>query len=282
MPFKRMYKKRPYGKRPKKYVKNKNLKKAVTKIVKSVNRKEAETKYVMQSPTSLGGSVLSDFVGFSQAITSSNECYRLIPNISRNAFSVGREGDVITPLSLTVKGRVSLNTAVPVSAGVLVHIFFLTSKSVKSWKAAGSAGNTIPITRLLDNGQDSKIGFGGDHYSSMMKVNKDEFTVIKHLRIHLTKPVGLVNYASTAGDLSGQAVSIEQGKFAKDFTVKIPLPARFQYSTADNDVVVQPTNYAPFMCCGWTYDDQYGNIVGNTTTFVRLTAQSHFYYQDPQ
>jgi len=267
-----------------KVVASKAAKKAITAIVRQVNKKDAETKFIIQSPVSLGGSTLNTFTGFSSGITTSNECYKLIPTILQGSDSFQREGDAITPLSLTVKGRISLQDRLTASADIIVHLYFLTCKAVKSLVTAGKALQVVPTSRLLDNGTGSKVAFDGTCYTSMYPVNKEEFNVIKHLKIRLSKSSGIHNFVGLVpGSWDSIATTAPPSTYARDFSVKIPLPAKLTYSNTDpttqsND----PSNYYPFMVAGWTFADASGDTASVSTTYVNIEAQSHLYFQDPQ
>jgi len=272
--YRKAYKKRKAAKT------TKNL----TRIIKKVIRKDAETKYVMEAPLNIGGGSLNSFTGFSQAITSVNEVYKILPSIQLGSNSHTREGDVITPLSCTFKGRISLNARSIASCGVYVHMYILTAKQCKSWNSAKNtaSNNVIPVDRLLDDGQGNKVGFIGQAYGSMYKVNNDEFNVIRHFVFHLTKGSGNYNALGSGGSSNESAGPYTPGENTKDFSVKIPLPKKFQYSSSQVAVTTDPVNYFPFMVCGWTWDDNYGNDVSITTTLVNIQAQTHLYFQDPQ
>jgi len=284
MPFAKKYMKRKAKKYAKKYAKKSvtKSKKALTKFVKNVIRKDAETKYVMEAPLNVGGGSLNSFTGFSSAITSSNEVYKILPTIQIGSNSHTREGDIITPLSCTFKGRVCLNARSLTSCGVYVYMYILTSKQCKSWNNAKLVAQAIPTSRLLDDGQGNKVQFIGQAYNAMYKVNTDEFNIIKVLRFHLTKGAGNYNALGSVGASNESASPYTPGENTKDFSVRIPLPAKLQYSSSTVAVTTDPVNSLPFMVCGWCWDDNFGNDASNTTTLVNIQAQTHLYFQDPQ
>jgi len=238
----------------------KSFAKRVAKIVKKTIRKDAETKYVMQAPLDVGGGSLNSFTGFSQAITSVSEVYKILPSVQIGSSSFTREGDLITPLSCTFKGRVALNARSLTSCGVYVHMYILTAKQCKSWNAIKNTASpfVIPVDRLLDDGQGNKVSFIGEAYGSMYKVNTDEFNVIKHKVFHLTKGAGNYNALGSGGSSNESAGPYTPGENTKDFTVRIPLPKKLQYSSSQVAVTTDPVNYFPFMVCGWTWDDNFG------------------------
>jgi len=257
---------------------SKPVRKAITTVIKQHERATSELKYVLGFPASLGGSVLNSYQGFSQAITNSNELYKLIPNTSQGDASHQRDGDVINPTSLVVKGRVVLNNRIGYSAGVFVHVYILTSKACKSWEAAGNSPDTVPISRLLNNGDSTKTTFTGSFFNSMLKVNEDDFNIIKHDIIHLVK--GVDNY-NAAQNLSTSAFPYPTGQNGRSFSYRIPLPKKLIYSNIQGVATNQPNNTLPFMVIGWTWDDSYGDTISNFTDLVQVEAQSHMYFRDP-
>lgn len=284
--FKKLANKRRNRKARQRYAsKPKAFKKAVTTIVKAVEKRRAETKFNVSYPISIGGNALNTFQGFSSAITSSNEVYSLIPAVLQGSQSHQREGDYITPLSLTIKGRVSIQDRVSSSTDINVFMFFLTAKACKSLYTAGLTSQAIPTSRLLDTGQDTKVPFDGSFYTSMLPINKEEFNVIKVLKFRLSKSTGTHNQVALGaiGVFPDIATSAPPSTFARDFSVKIPVPAKYSYTNASGGVSPQnaPSNHYPFMVCGWTYADGSGDTIPNST-IVQIEAQSHLYFQDPQ
>jgi len=256
----------------------KPTRKVITKVIKQHERATSELKYVIGFPTSLGGSVTNSYTNFTQAISNSNELFNLIPNVSPGDLSHQRDGDVINPTSLVVKGRVVLNNTYSYSAGIFFHIYILTSKACKSWVAAGQAVDTVPISRLLNNGDSTKTTFTGSFFNSMLKVNEDEFNIIKHDVFHLVK--GMDNY-NAAANLGQSAFPFPTGQNGRSFSYRIPLPKKLIYTNVQGVPSVQPNNTLPFMVCGWTFDDQLGDTISNYVDLVKLQAQSHLYFRDP-
>jgi len=259
----------------------KNFTKAVKAVVRRVNEKDAETKLVIDYPTSLGGSTLNQFVGFSQAITSSNEAYRLIPKVNQGSETFQREGNSITPKSLTLKLRCSLDARYMGAGGVNVHVFILTAKGVKSWIAAGQNVNAIPITRLLDDGQGNQAQFTGSAFNAWYPVNKNEFTVLHHKVLKLSKGYGDYQ-AMASGTLADSAYPFPNHQHTADYNCRIPIPAKFTYADNESGVVENPTNYCPFLVIGYTFDDNFGETITNAFEVVKVMGQTHLYFQDPQ
>lgn len=224
---------------PRKTKKAAKLSPPVVKAVKNILNAQTETKLKIAN-------VISDGVTFTRGITSTAEVYSCLPPVAVSTTSANshtRVGDQITPTSLVVKGRVSFTDNLALSRNITVHIFCLSAHAVRNFDNY----TAIPITSLLDNGAGSDVNFDGTVGRSMYPVNRESFTVHKYLKFPLYK-----GYNNTNASVSTPAdSSVFIGRTSKEFTIRIKTPKVLKYALAGN----YPQNFAPFLCMGWTYND---------------------------
>jgi len=221
----------------------------VSQIVRSILNRNADTKFVAQP---LSGyqfiTNLQSFVNFSGNITGTGEIYSLLPAVYQSTSNAGgssvRIGDEITPTKLTVK----LTMGCPYqqqSADLNVHVYFLTSKTVKS----AQNYTAVPITQLLDKGDGTSTSFTGDVYESQLPVNNKLFTVLSHKVIRLTKPGGYNNTSQSPNSNVMEMVYPKDSYKTLTKTFKLP---KLKYAT---DADYYPSNSFPFMVIGYTCAD---------------------------
>jgi len=212
----------------------------VVKAVKNILNAQTETKLKIADVVSAG-------TAFTRGITSVAEIYPCLPPVNVSTSSANshtRVGDLITPTSLTIKGRVSFTFNTQVARSITVHIFCLSAHAVKNWDNYSA----IPITTLLDNGAGSDVQFDGTVRTSLLPVNRQTFTVHKYLKFPLVKALGNTNASiSTPTDSV-----ISPGYTSKEFTIRLKTPKFLKYALSGS----YPQNFAPFLCMGWTYNDE--------------------------
>jgi len=237
-----------------------------TERVKSVILRAQETKFVIRPPSNYNtNTTLQDFTAFTSGITSTNEIYGLIPDVSQGDDDFQRIGNVIQPTSLTVKVNVALNTTQTQS--VYADVYFLHSKTVKDQ----SLVNGIQTAQLMNVGDGTNAPYDGTSYTAMLPINRSEFTVIAHKRILLQKGSNDPNTALTG---TGSPAT-DTFSYTKSFSQKITLP-KLQYENASK---VQPSNTFPFMVVGFCGTDVNGNLAPISAR-VYVQAQSHLYFKD--
>ena len=233
----------------------------------------AETKYCSEALLGNGSSsVLSTWTNFSTAITGVAEMYGCLPRVLQGTDECNRIGNSISPTRCTVKLDMAIgsyNDNDPYD--LTVHVFFLTCPQVKQWNNY----TAIPITTLLAKGDGTNVSFDGTQFVAQYPVNTAEFRVIKHRSFRMVKGFGQpftapVNTSAGATDgvisPSTQYVRIVQ---------KIPVPKKLKYE-ANNSVY--PTNYAPFMCIGYTRNNADTRAVSNH--FIKVLGQTQLSYKD--
>jgi len=243
---------------------SKGLKLQVDRLIEG----RQETKFVLGAPWGYDSSTdLETWTAFTSAINTTNEVYSLIPKISQGTDDCNRIGQQIQPVSLNTKVNLALESAH--SASVYVDVFFCTSKTVKS------ANNTSGVvwSKLLNAGDGTNVGYDGTSYTSMLPINKSEFSIVARRRIKLEKATGNPNY-DLSTTLGGSSTNTY--KYVASINQKIRLPQRLVYEAASSQY---PSNHFPFMMigfCGTDTNGQYAPI----TARVWAQAQSHFYYKD--
>lgn len=238
--------------------------------VKALVRAPAETKYASEAMIG-ASSTLATWTNFSTAITGVGEMYGCLPRISQGTDECNRVGNSISPTSCKVKLDMCIGSHNDSdSYDLTVHVFFLTCPQVKAWNNY----TAIPITTLLAKGDGTNVSFDGTQFVAQYPVNNAEFKVIKHRSFRLVKGFGqpLSTPATNAGTTDGvispstQYVRIVQ---------KIPVPKKFKY---ENNSSTYPTNYAPFMCIGYTRNDANTGAVSNH--FIKALGQTQLSYKD--
>ena len=240
--------------------------------VTSAIARAQETKLKIAAPFNYNsGNTLEDFTQFSTAITGTSEMYGLIPAITIGDDDYQRIGNQIQPTKLIVKVQCAVGAIA--SSQLYVDFFFLHSKNIKDAKQTAQ----VAIQKLLNDGQGQNVPYDGTSYTSMLPLNKTEFTSIKHVRYLFKKPYGdPQGLYSGAGVPPGGSVS-SLASNTKTFEVTIPLPKKLTYEQRTDYV---PSNTFPFMVVGFHAADQFGGSALTPTLPVYVQAQSHLYYKD--
>lgn len=239
--------------------------KAVRAIAKAVVKRENEDKFVSSQ-----GSVL-----FNSSISSSSECYPVIPQITEGTGDFQRIGDKVRGKYLYVKGYVQLDQNYLNSSSGSAYIPPFTTRlmilSQKNIKVGGDVSSRADVAHLLkDNvGTGTARPYNGGVLDNLAPINKDLF------RVHLDKKMRFSwvqrGDLSNAGD-TGYGVGQERTKY---FTCRIKLPATM---TFDDGNLNWPNNVAPFLCFGAVYDD--GTSASFVATPFRVGWISTAYFED--
>lgn len=243
--------------------------KPLTQKINRVISRRQETKYVVQSPYNdiqPGPTNLSTFIFFSQAVTSTNELYMLLPQVNQGDDDHERIGKSIQPVKLTTKVNMAVGGVGSIS--IYADVYILTSKTIKDFRLC----NQVLTAELLNKGDGTNVPYDGTSYNSMLPVNTDEFTVIKHKRVKLTKQVGDPN-TQVSGGVAG---TVSESRHFASFSVNVPCPKALTYATAGDNT---PTNFFPFMLIGWHATDTLGQSITNLLP-LGVQASSHLWYKD--
>jgi len=243
---------------------------ALTQAVKRIVNKKIETKYVSFYPyNKVSGNL--NATNFTQAINSSNEAYSLIPPVTIGSGDHQRDGNVINPTSLVVKGFVSLLENNISSAFVDVDIYILRHKAIKDVAYETQLGN---LADLLNSGDGLNVGYDGSWRHSAMPINTSTYVLVKHKKIRLYKGWGDTNtYISGASE---QVASyFANGKQQQNFSFKVKMPKRLQYK---NDTDSTPSMDYPFMVIGWNVPTNLDTT--SSINVIKASATTHMYYKD--
>lgn len=239
--------------------------KTVRAIAKQVVHREAEDKFV-----STEGAVL-----FNSTISSSSECYPLIPEITLGTGDFQRIGDKIRGKYLYIKGYLQYNLnylefavgnqyLLPVTARVMI----LSQKNIKVGSDVSSRADVAHL--LKDNvGTGTARPYNAGVLDNLAPINKDLF------KVHLDRKIKL-NWVqrgdqTNTGD-TGFGVGNDRTKY---FTCRIKMPKTL---TFDDGNINYPNNFAPFLCFGAVNDD--GSTKYTVGTPFRVGWISTAYFED--
>lgn len=254
---------------------------------------EVKTAYSTAVNFSTGATMISDVL-FNHSITPGDK-YRLMPGITIGTFNGNRVGNQIQPLSFKVQLCLSLSLPSATASGgyissttdsgpedLTAHVYFLKSKKFPDYDNMGSISLTSMLTPMANYGVYS--GFTGDWWTAKSIVNSNDFTLIKHLQVRLTKGAGYQSYMAQINE-TGDG-NPQQALFATDVsgrpwayhTVNIPVPKMLQYKDTTSS---QPVDYNPFMVIGWVRNSYPFAVLGANTTFpLAVSARTLFRYKD--
>jgi len=230
---------------------------SVMTLVKNLINKKSETKYVTRLP--------ENNVGHNSAI-SAGDIIPITPLVAQGTEDYQRLGDSIKPISMVVRGHLSIRGGAAYTNKVLLaRVMVLSAKSYKTDAAIVSNAAAIANSLLRPNyeGGPYVIQFGGATSDLYQPVNADAY------RVHYDKIIEIA--PSTAdGGLEEQPAS------CKRWRAKIPLPATLNYDTTTAGD--EPTNFAPFLCVGYAFAD--GTSPDVLTTRLLSTNSCVLKYKD--
>lgn len=262
-----MYRRRPYARRPRKYVRkgkkgvrvSKPLRRAMTQVAKRVISRRAEDKVT--------GSPVEADVLHNSAIGSA-DCEPVIMQIAQGVDSSMRVGDRVTPKSLHVKGVLALNPAVEssVTQTIYARVVILAQKDIKSGAEILSGG--VDAGALLRAGYGSsgnEIQFTGVTQQLNMPINTELF------RVYMDRTFKLITQ-STGGN--PQANPHDSVRWSYTFTKK-HLPSSFHFDEGNGN---WPNNFAPFVAIGYAYAD--GTAPDTITTELISNVYTQLKFED--
>jgi len=187
----------------------------------------------------------------------------LLPKITSGTDGSTRLGDRVKPLSLTVKGVVSIFEN-PDTKPFYVRVMMLTQKDVKVGSKIGVDTDPDHLLRTAIVGA-SEIPFNGNREELNFMVNDNKFRVLFDKQ-YLIAPV------STTGLSAGNSAQYSQFKFKKTIT---GLPAHLSFDEGNGDWA---NNYAPFLAIGYAYAD--GSAPDTVTTRISTDVYSRLTFED--
>jgi len=255
---------RPSSKKPTKTAMARSLTKTQKAEVTALVKGTEQTKTAVQQ-------LIAPQTHFSQGITSSGEFYSLLPVMTENINEGTIIGARIQPVSLTVDFAVNLTSDVTRALDITAHLFCLTSNNIKSYSQIGSVTpNFLRDPTVADPG--GVTAFTGGFQNSMIPVDTRAFKVLAHKKIHLKKGTLLTNEG-----VGGVGV-VTPGQVIKYMRIKVKCPKVLKYEeVTTSSVEGYPTNFNPFWCLGWVYNDD--TSVGSGL-YVNATAVATLKYKN--
>jgi len=218
---------------------------ALVRLIKSVINNNVETKHV-------GGIV--ENAGLHNAFISSADLFGVLPPLSQGVDAFERIGDKIKPVSLRLKGCLSFNGNYTSASPLIIKLYVLQWKPQRD-SVGGFA--SVPVAQLLDAGG-SLTSFDGSAIRAMLPINKNDFDVLATRTFKISDSANENHKCETAS-----------------YNISVPLPARLLYQAGGR---TSPSNFAPFMCIGWYYED--GAIPAAEDAYVYNTTHAMLYFKD--
>jgi hypothetical protein len=231
--------------------------------VKRVLMNNAETKYVRDEN-------ISAITPFNSIVQNISDFYRCFPQLTQGTLSAQRIGQRVTPTAIIVRLNVAFDVTDALSRDLEVHVWFLTSKQQKSvYQAKANVAYNITngfvqqgYQELLDNGDGTNTYFSGNFLSCTKPLNKDQWSLIKHYKIHLYKGSGTSNNNQVANNEKRHA------------SIVCRLPKHQLIYDQQSDTL--PTNYMPVMCLGYRYLDGTAADTGAGVLKVQMASEMRF------
>lgn len=261
---KRVFKRRVYRRKTSKVAKI--AKKVATKVL----RRTIETKQGYLEPTgaNFNTQTTQNFPVLPNITQTS--MYQLCPTVSLGTDSQSRVGNKIKPKGLYVKGHIygDWNNIVGNNSSfqtIYVRILALADKqnNVDSL-AYGQFGSSKDL--LLNRGASATNFLFNDQTSLYRPINQNRFTV------YYDKVIKLSMYSQSLG-----TAVVDQAQGLRMFKFKIPMKEDWKF----DDTNTRPSNVAmPTLVIGYCPGDNRNITNGATTSFIKCTYYTDFYYQD--
>lgn len=188
----------------------------------------------------------------------------IVPEIASGTDGSTRLGDRVKPLSLQVKGIVSVYEN-PDTRPFYVRVMMLAQKDVKVGSKIGTDTDPAHLLRTAIPGA-SEIAFAGNRQELNYYVNDNKFKVYYDKQF-------LISPVAGSGVLGGgNDAHLSQFKFSKKFK---SLPAHLSFDEGNGD---WPNNFAPFFAIGYAYAD--GGAPDTVTTRINCEAYARLTYED--
>ena len=238
-------------------------KKGIKAIANRVVNSKLETKFVN------AGGLFN--IAFNSGISSAaSEFFSLIPPIQRGNGSWQMQENSVQPLRITTTWHIGL-TNVSRSQNLVVDLYLLQNKNVKFFPSL--AGTSV---RILKNGQSGETqNYNGFINDATLPVQTNDFTLLKHYKIHLCSNVGLSNGDTTNGNAANLGGNMSYKRITYTYKHKSPL----KYNPNGDLVNAQyPNNCAPFWCLGYSKVDGTSPDVANQN--VTVSSVTMMTYKD--
>jgi hypothetical protein len=264
-----------------KSVAGKKLATTVRKLVQRNISKNIENKSIITYSKLIGipGPIVGETVVGSGLNT---DTFPILPVLNPGNKSHQRVGQKIRPMSLWCSGYVWLDPSLDTqgqggvnNSGVNVRLYMLSSKAFKTYNAleasqSGSINGYGLIANNLVMANGTEGNFDGSLERSMaFKTNTKRVTVHGIRNLHMRRDFApSVSVPTSGGNL--QPVK-------RTFAFKIAIPKQLTYSS---DTAVLPSNFAPFLMAGYTYDNGVVPSASPTAAGPKITFTTKLVYED--
>lgn len=232
-----------------------------------------ETKYVSNT---LLDSTSSLAVFHNSVINTTGDWYRCIPTVSTGQTSYQRIGNQITPTKARLHWNFKFNKTDANTRDIQVNLYILKPKFVKAYATSDPSGQLVRnYNAFLQQAPDvSEIAtyFDGTWRASILNVDPETFTLVKHKKIRLCKPSGLFNGSGIENDADGVASMVHPPAREYSYTFKIP-KLKYDISTA-----VTPENYNMVWAVGYRYLD--GTAPDTNTGLLAVDCRTEMWFKD--
>lgn len=187
-----------------------------------------------------------------------------VPPVAQGTDDYQRQGDVIFPTSLTVRGTLGLDRTYSTDNKVIIaRVVIVKQKSASGLNYVNPTSIASNLLKPNLSTGTSVVPFSGMLQDLDYPINTDMLTVLYDKKFRL---------APVQGDSS-----IEQNpQCVRHWTAKIRLPKKFFYDSSVPGNV--PTNFAPMFGVGYTYADGTGPDIAQTRMIT--TTSARLYYTD--
>ena len=254
----------------KRKVSKSSVAKIAKKVAKKVFSRQVETKQSYLEPTGANfNTQTSQNFPVLPNITQTS-MYQLCPTISLGTDSQSRTGNKINPKGLYVKGHIYGDWANIVGNNSSFQTMYVRIMAISDKQnpvdSLAYANFTTGKDVLLNKGATSTNFLFNDQTSLYRPINTNRFTV------HYDKVIKLSMYSANLG-----TALIDQQYGLRRFSFKIPMKEHWKF----DDSNTRPTNISmPNLVIGYCPADNRNITSGATTSFIKCTYYTDFYYQD--
>lgn len=252
-------------------------------LKKAIGRNE-ETKYTatnLWDGVGLDGAIHS--IGLPGAIA---DTMPLVPQILPGAAENQRIGRKVKPVKCCVDVSVSFNMNGEAPTGqntqqIYVYLYMLRSKTVKSY---GQFVGTDNWNHWADNGDGTSTFFGytdtatppnffTDYLAFQKPVETSEVSLVKRVRIKLTKNNGIMNGSTVAGSNPNLSTSSYSGRFY----YRLP---ELVWDDTNSKNQGFPSNNNTFIAVGACLADNTDGLYSNDSAKFTISARQHVWFKD--
>lgn len=220
----------------------------------------------------------SGSASFNSTISSSSECYFLMPEIGQGLDDYQRIGDRVQGRYLYIKGYVQWDQSY-ISTSLVggtswappstCRVMILSQNNINVGSDISSRADVAHL--LKDNvATGTARGYSGTVVDNLAPINRDLF------KVHMDRKVKLNFVGQTDAAGQGYATGSRVGNdHTRYFVCRIKMPSTIKFDTGTGNYA---NNFAPFICMGAVADDNSGAFSASTP--YRLTWLSSAYFTD--